>query len=112
MSDLYNALAEALEACGIPFAEFEWETRPEGDFGVYQLDFESGTDEGADTKIDRSFECSVDLFIRDKTREAAKAAVVEGILTDLFEDSWSLSSRQTEIANHLIHLEWTARTGG
>ena len=42
MPSEYEALVSALQATGIPFAEYGWKTRPEGAYGVVSLDYEAG----------------------------------------------------------------------
>ena len=62
---MYEDLVAALKAIdGVQFAEYEWKTRPTGNFGTVQLDFEAESDDGDDLKQDRAWEGSVDLFTR------------------------------------------------
>ena len=42
--------------------KYGWKTRPEGAYGVVQLDFEAGNLNGDGSKLDRAWEGSVDLF--------------------------------------------------
>ena len=62
MPSEYEALVAALKLTDIPFAEYGWKTRPEGAYGVVQLDFEAGSLDGDGVKLDRSWEGSIDLF--------------------------------------------------
>ena len=62
MPSEYEALVAALKLTSIPFAEYGWKTRPEGAYGVVQLDFEAGSLNGDGAKADRAWEGSVDLF--------------------------------------------------
>ena len=64
MPSEYEALVAALKLTDIPFAEYGWNKRPEGTYGVVQLDFEAGSQDGDGEKQDRVWEASVDVFIR------------------------------------------------
>ena len=108
----YQRLVKRLKASTIPFAEFEWETRPNGDFGTVRPDFEIPSDDGSNEKCDRAFEGSVDLFKRTVTDLGNDVATVEGILTELFEDAWRLNTIQYETGEHLIHYEWVFQAEG
>ena len=46
MPSEYEALVAALKLTDIPFAEYGWNKRPEGTYGVVSLDFEAGTLDG------------------------------------------------------------------
>ena len=62
---IYDELVRQLKAItGVAFTEYEWKTRPNGDFGTVQLDFEADDDNGNDQKIDRAWEGSVDQIGR------------------------------------------------
>lgn len=101
----YEDLVAALQGIeGIQFAEYEWRTRPAGNFGTVQLDFEAEDNIGDDRKQDRAFEGSVDLYTRGK--EMMIVAAVESVLEDICDGSWELNSEQYEHETGLIHREF------
>ena len=102
MFDTLVALLKAIE--GVQFAEYEWKTRPNGNFGTVQIDFEAEDDNGDDCKQDRAWEGSVDLFTRGK--EMLIASAVESALETVCSGSWYLNSEQYEHETGLIHREF------
>ena len=102
MFDTLVALLKAIE--GVQFAEYEWKTRPNGNFGTVQIDFEAEIDDGDDCKQDRAWEGSVDLFTRGK--EMMIVAAVESALETVCEGSWYMNSEQYERETGLIHREF------
>ena len=102
MFDTLVALLKAIE--GVQFAEYEWKTRPSGNFGTVQIDFEAEIDDGDDCKQDRAWEGSVDLFTRGK--EMMIVAAVESALETVCSGSWYLNSEQHEHETGLIHREF------
>ena len=104
MPSEYEALVAALKLTSIPVAEYGWRNRPEGAFGVVQLDFEADDDNGNDQKIDRAWEGSVDLFTHG--RKMMIVAAVETALESVCSGSWSLNSEQYEQQTGLIHREF------
>lgn len=102
MYDTLVALLQAIE--GVRFAEFEWKTRPDGNFGTVQPDFEAEIDDGDDCKQDSAWEGSVDLYTRGK--EMMIAAEVESALETVCSGSWYLNSVQYEHETGLIHREY------
>ena len=102
MFDTLVALLKAIE--GVQFAEYEWKTRPNGNFGTVQIDFEAEIDDGDDCKQDRAWEGSVDLFTRGK--EMMIVAAVESALETVCEGSWYMNSEQYEHETGLIHREF------
>ena len=101
----YGELLQQLqEINNVQFAEYEWKTRPNGNFGTIQIDFEAEDDNGDDRKQDRAWEGSVDLFTRGK--EMLIVAAVESALEDVCEGSWYLNSEQYEPSTGLIHREF------
>ena len=101
----YETLVNKLKAIsGVEFAEYEWETRPAKNHGTIQPDFELPSDDGDDTKQDRAFEGSVDLFTYGK--EMLIAAAVESALAEVCGASWYLNSEQYERDTGLIHREF------
>ena len=102
---IYDALVRALQAIPrVRFAEYEWKTRPAGNFGTVQLDFEAEDDIGDDIKQDRAWEGSVDLYTHGQ--EMMIVAAVESALADICEGSWELNSIQYERETGLIHREF------
>ena len=102
---IYDELVRQLKAIqGVSFTEYEWKTRPNGNFGTVQLDFEAADDIGDDQKIDRAWEGSVDLFTHGK--EMTVVAAVETALETVCEGSWYLNSEQYERDTGLIHREF------
>ena len=101
----YDTLVSKLkEINGVAFTEYEWETRPSGNHGTIQPDFELPSDDGDDEKQDRAFEGSVDLFTHGK--EMLIAAAVESALAEVCGASWYLNSEQYERDTGLIHREF------
>jgi len=102
---IYDELVRQLKAIdGVQFAEYEWKTRPDGNFGTVQLDFEAEDDDGDDWKQDRAWEGSVDLYTRGE--RPLIVASVENALEDVCESAWSLNSIQYERETGLIHREF------
>ena len=102
---IYDELVRELQAIqGVQFAEYEWKTRPDGNFGTVQLDFEAEDDIGDDCKQDRAWEGSVDLYTRGK--EMMIVAAVESVLDTVCGGSWELNSEQYERETGLIHREF------
>lgn len=102
MPDAIGALAAALEATGIPFAQFGWSKAPAGTYGVWAE--ESAEDLGANGHhAERGTIVTVDVY----TREAAGAIrdSVEAALNGL-PVSWRLDSIQYENETGLVHLYW------
>lgn len=102
---MYEELVSRLkEISGVQFTEYEWKTRPNGNHGTVQIDFEAEDDNGDDYKQARAWEGSVDLFTRGK--EMMIVAAVESILEEVCEGSWYLNSEQHERETGLIHREF------
>ena len=106
MPSEYEALVAALKLLSIPFVEYGWKTRPEGAYGVVQLDFEAGTMNGDGGKADRAWEGSVDVFYPKLTNRGDIIDAVEETLTTILGNSWSLNSTQYETGTGLFHVEW------
>lgn len=104
-SSKYEQLVAALQDIqGVQFKEYEWRTRPDGDYGTVQIDYEALPDEGDDTKVDRAFEGSVDLFTHGK--QMMTVAAVESALATVCGASWYLNSDQYEHETGLTHREF------
>ena len=102
---MFDELVRLLKAIsGVQFAEYEWKTRPNGNFGTVQLDFEAEDDEGDDHKQARAWEGSVDLYTHGK--EMMLVSAVETVLESVCESSWYLNSEQYESSTGLIHREF------
>ena len=102
---IFDELVRQLQAIeGVRFAEYQWKTRPAGNFGTVQLDFEADDDTGDDQKQDRAWEGSVDLYTHGK--QWMIVAAVESVLEDICEGSWYLNSEQHERETGLIHREF------
>lgn len=102
---MYDSLVAALTALqDIDFTQYEWATRPSGDFGTVQLDFEAPADVGDNGKRDRAMAGSVDLFLHSINR--TKITEVETILENILGSEWSLNSIQYETETGLLHFEW------
>ena len=98
MPSEYEALVSALQATGIPFAEYGWKTRPEGAYGVVSLDYEAG-----------SCDASVDLFYSLLSDRNAMVPEIESVLEEICGGSWELNSIQHETGTGLFHIEWTCQ---
>lgn len=109
MPSEYEALVDALTDSGIPFAEYGWKTRPEGAYGVVQLDFEADHIDGDGGKADRAWEASVDVFFPKLADRGTITATVEGILAETCGSAWSLNSTQYESGTGLFHMEWVCQ---
>ena len=102
---IFDELVRQLKAInGVEFKEYEWKTRPAGDYGTYHLDFEAADDDGDDGKIDRAWEGSVDLYTHGNKWD--KVAAVESVLESVCGSSWSLNSIQYEGETGLVHREF------
>ena len=102
---MFDTLVTLLKAIkGVQFAEYEWKTRPNGNFGTVQLDFEAADDNGDDIHQGRAWEGSVDLFTHGK--EMLIVSAVESALETACEGSWYLNSEQYEHETGLIHREF------
>lgn len=102
---IYDELVRELKAIeGVEFTEYEWKTRPNGNHGTVQLDFEAEDDDGDDRKQDRAWEGSVDLFTKGKAMMIA--AAVESVLESICESAWYLNSEQYERETGLVHREF------
>ena len=102
---MFDELVSKLKAIqGVQFTEYEWKTRPNGNHGTVQLDFEAEDDIGDDFKQARAWEGSVDLFTHGK--EMLIVAAVESALEEVCEGSWYLNSEQYEKETGLVHREF------
>lgn len=103
----YEALVAALKLTSVPFAEYGWKARPEGAYGVVQLDFAAGSLDGDGKKADRVWEGSVDLFYPKLSDRTDLIEEIEETLAEILGNSWELNSTQYESGTGLFHVEWT-----
>ncbi len=102
---MFDALVTDLKSiAGVAIQEYEFKTRPNGNHGTVQIDFEAEVDNGDDSRQDRAFEGSLDLFTRGK--EMMIVAAVETVLETHCSGSWYLNSEQYETGTGLIHREY------
>ena len=101
---MYETLVNALKATGIPFAEYQWRTRPAGAFGVVQLERSASTVEGDDQIQERAYEGSVDLYMPQ--RDTDKIEQIEEVLRDNCDGAFVLSAILYEEETGLLHYEW------
>ena len=102
---MYDQLVESLkEIPNVRFSEYAWKTRPTGNYGTVQVDFEAEDDIGDDIKQDRAYEGSIDLYTSGKGMMIAGA--VESVLETFCEGCWSLNSIQYEMNTGLLHREF------
>jgi hypothetical protein len=106
MPSEYADLVAALNLTSIPFAEYGWKTRPEGAYGVVQLDMESDALNADGVKQDRSWEGSIDLFYPKLSDRNDLIDEIEETLDTICGSSWYLSSTQYETGTGLFHVEW------
>lgn len=97
-------LADLKSIAGVTIQEYEFKTRPSGNHGTLQIDFEAEVDNGDDSRQDRAFEGSLDLFTRGK--EMMIVAAVETVLEKHCSGSWYLNSEQYETGTGMIHREF------
>ena len=102
---MYNELVAALEALdNVAFTEHEWETRPAGDFGTVQVDFDASQDSGDGEHQDTAYQGSVDLYTHGKADRTA--ARVEAVLESVCGASWHLNLKSYESSTKLLHREY------
>lgn len=102
---MYSQLVAALEALNsVSFTEHEWATRPSGDHGTVQLDFDASQDSGSDAHQDTAHQGSVDLYTHGQAWDTA--AAVEAILEEHCGASWFLNLKAYESSTKLLHREY------
>ena len=102
MYEELKALLNAIE--GIQFAEYEWATRPAGNHGVYQLEFDADSDTGDDGHVDRAMEGSVEIWTQGHC--GLIAAAVESALETVCEGSWELNDMGVDHAVGMLRREY------
>ena len=65
---MYSDLLTALAGTGIPLAEYAWDTKPDTDYLVVQLDGQGDSLESDNVTTQQAIEGSVDLFCYTKSR--------------------------------------------
>jgi len=106
MPSEYEALVAALKLTSVPFAEYGWRNRPEGAYGVVQLDFAAGHLDGDGAKQDRAWEGSVDLYYPKLSDRTDLIEEIEETLEEICANRWELNSTQYETDTGLFHVEW------
>lgn len=102
---MYEDLKDDLLACElIPLTEYEWATRPKGDHGVFQIDFNPSSDNGDDLHQDTCREGSVDLYTRGNKPEIWTE--IERILEAHCEGAWEMNMQTVDSATRLLHREY------
>lgn len=102
---MYSELVAALKAIkDVAFAEHEWATRPFGDHGTVQIDFDAEQDSGDDLHQGRAKEGSVDLYTHGQG--ALISAQVESVLEGFCGASWHLNLKTYERETGLMHREY------
>ena len=95
------------ETVTLPMAEDEWYTRPDTvSYGIVSNDFEFGSLNGDDRKLDTGISGSVDLFSMVRSG-AGWVKLITDTLTAYCGPSWSLNSHPYERDTGLFHWEWT-----
>ena len=106
---MYEDLRDDLLNNGqIPIAEYEWATRPAGEHGTVQLDFETPSDDGDDMKQDRAWQGSLDLYTNGK--RPLLWAAIEEILAAHCGSAWYLNSEGVDRTTRMLHREYVFET--
>ena len=106
---MFDTLVTLLKAIrNVKFTEYEWETRPSGNFGTVQIDFEAEDDDGDDIHQDTAREGSLDVYTQGRKPEVW--AVLEAILTEYCEASWYLSYEGIDQETRLLRREYIFQT--
>ncbi len=101
----YATLAAALNNIdGITFTEYAWATRPKGNHGTYQIDFQVDSDIGDDGHIDQAEEGSVDIWTAG--RGADIAAAVEAALEAVCGGSWYKNLEEVDQETRMLRREY------
>lgn len=101
---MYDELVNALKLTGIPFAEYAWDTRPDGAFGVIAIDGEADSLQADDHMVNQAPQGTVDLFTPDSDRD--QMALIQETLNSFDGCAWYLNSVQYEDETRLLHWEW------
>lgn len=101
---MYNELVALFKASNIPFAEFAWDQRPDGTYGVISTDGEADSLTANGHKENQAPQGTVDLYTRENDRTAMQT--VQDILNGVNGCAWYLNAVQYEDTTRLIHWEW------
>lgn len=102
---MYNELVADLKALrSVAFAEHEWNTRPAGNHGTVQLDFDAAQDSGDDAHQDTARQGSVDLYTKGHGWQ--EASMVEHVLEAHCGASWHLNLKTYDSAARMMHREY------
>lgn len=101
---MYDELVAALQLTGIPFAEYAWDTRPDGAFGVIAIDGEADSLQADDHMVNQAPQGTVDLYTPDSDRD--RMALIQETLNGFDGCAWYLNSVQYEDETRLLHWEW------
>ena len=108
---MYNELVEDLKSLtNVDFVEHEWATRPSGNHGTVQLDFDAAQDSGDDGHQDTALQGSVDLYTRGQAWDIA--SMVEHVLETHCGASWHLNLKTFESGTRLMHREYVFELEG
>lgn len=99
-----NLKADLLALNQIPMAEYEWATRPIGDHGTFQIDFDVSNDAGDDFHQDTIREGSIDVYTQG--RKPFTWAAVEQVLNTHCEASWRLNLEEIDQETRLLRREY------
>ena len=101
----YEDLKEDLLACeAIPLTEYEWATRPKGNHGVFQIDFDVSNDGGDDFHQGLIREGSIDVYTQGPRHEIW--AALEEILDEYCEASWYVNLEEIDQVTKLLRREY------
>ena len=101
----YEDLKEDLLACeAIPLVEYEWTTRPTGNHGVFQIDFDVSNDGGDDFHQGTIREGSLDVYTQGPRHEIWTA--LEEILDEHCEASWYMNLEEIDQVTKLLRREY------
>ena len=101
---MYDDLVSVLKTCGIPFAEFAWDSRPDETYGVVSIDGEADALEANGHKENQAPQGTIDLYSKENDRTAMQT--IQDILNTINGCSWYLNTVQYEDTTRLIHWEW------
>ena len=102
---IYDELVRQLKAIrNVSFTEYEWKTRPNGNFGTVQIDFDAAQDCGDDRHQATAKQGSVDLYTHGQAVETS--AQVEAVLESICGASWWLNLSTYEHETGLLHREY------
>lgn len=104
---MLETILEALNATGIPFAAYAWNTAPSGPYGIVALDGATSHLWASDRFRAHAVEGSVDLFVPGVGE--AERKLVQAALANIDDLSFEFASAQYEDDTRLVHFEWLFR---